>query len=154
MNNNLKNEIIKHIFSKLDNTINITNDAYLIDKRIVFASEDKDYQRKAWGVSGEVEKNNIMMLVADITDQYEELVLLFQMNKFPVYALRVSKDSGDFGSFYFLGGERWIGAGVEMQAKFLYGFENLINCFITWKSLKDYKDIYEQLISFLKFLEM
>src|SRR6266850_1193021 len=102
INNKLQKEIISHIFnvfcifkSKCNVIENILDEKYII---------------------------NIM--VADIKEEIEEFILIIKMDDLPFHALRLSKDTDDFGAFCLnIDDNKWINAGTAIQAKVLSGIE-------------------------------
>ena len=164
MNNPLKKEIILHIFKTFGifSTIGmqkgfiepITNDKFLIDKKIVFETEDKKkHNQNIWAYSTKIETSVIKIMVIDITDDVAEFILTYQMDNFPPCALRLSADKDDFGSFNFLVEDKWIIANSLMQGKIFVGFESLSEIFAEWNKLSDYAELYKLTLGFLNYYE-
>lgn len=162
INLSLKKEIIIQIYRKFglfpstlkyNNIIEqLTSKEYLIDKTINFESDDKKYQNKIWAATVNLDNNGIFkVIIADLTEDVKEYAILIQLDEFLPYAIRLSNDDGDYGSCYFRAEDKWINASTLFQAKLLVAVESLSELIPKWEKLKDYNNIYQLLVGFLKF---
>lgn len=164
MNNTLKKEIITHIFkslgifhSKTNNSLfdNLTDDKFLIDKKMTFQDEDnKKYQNNIWAATSTLEGSLVKIMIADITENTREFALIVQMDNFMPSALRLSVDEDDFGTMMFNPNDnKWIDSNTLFQSKILVGIESLSEIYLQWNRLDTYSDMYKFLIGFLNFYE-
>ena len=129
---------------------------FLLDKRIAFADEDKQYSNRVWAAEETIDASKVKMLLGDTGDQdMIEWTLLVSLNDEKPFAFKWSKDkaTGDEEmSACFEQGEAWYPAGIPFLAKILNGFENLhMRSFVLrWKKVADYVSLYQALIRFLK----
>lgn len=165
MNLTLKREIIKNILcivgvlrekNYMGNSLlmPINNDECLIDKKLAFETEGGEKKKgSVWAAKAGVEKNEIKLMLADISVDAEEYALLVQMDAFSACAVRLSLDEDDYGSMFFRVEEKWIDTSTSHQARILTGMENLTEIFVTWEKMENYTDMYKLLIDFLNFEE-
>lgn len=160
MNIALQKEIVKHIFNQLgvleqehraSLIESLVENKFLLDKKMVFDAEDKKYQNNIWGGQAKIGDHTVKILIADIKEDIDEFAIMFQMDMLPIYALRLSADTEDTGSIYFINDARWIAADIALQSKFLYGVESLASTLLDWKKLEVYMDLYKCTISFLNY---
>lgn len=164
MNETLKKEIIKHIFDlfgiekqsfQFGSLVKMVDDSFLIDKKIAFriTDEDKKVEGNIYSIITNVSNSSIKIILADISEEYEEFAFVLQMDDFSPCAIRLSSDEEDMGSVFFNIENNWIAVGAAEQAKILIAVENICSIFPKWEKLKDYKIIYKYLINFLNFYE-
>lgn|SRR5271166_1574520 len=166
MNLPLKREIILHIFktiglfadetnTKIGFTESLVQDKFLIDKKIVFETDDQSkFENNIWSASAKVGESVIKIMIADIAQDTPEFAAIIQMNEYLPHALRLSDDKEDFGSISLnVKDATWIDVGTPIQAKLLAGTESLTEYFVEWKKTEDYSDIYKKMVMFLNFEE-
>jgi hypothetical protein len=166
MNNPLKREIILHILKsigifadpqmmKLSMMEKLNSNKFLLNKKLAFETEDeKTKESNLYCATAKIESSNIKIIIADISEDLEEVALIIQMDIMNAYAIRLSADSDDFGSMYVnVNGEHWVAAPLIQQAKMLVGFESLLELFLVWEKLDDYKEMYKTMVGFLNFYE-
>jgi hypothetical protein len=165
MNLTLKREIIKNIFSIIgvfreQNYMGssllspLNSDELLLDKKLAFETEDGNKKRGGiWAATGKIEKNEIKMMLVDISEELPEFALIVRMDNFSACALRMSADEADFGSMLFRIEEKWIDTSTSHQARILVGMENLTEIFLVLEKMNDYADMYKMMIDFLNFEE-
>lgn len=165
MNSKLRKEIARHIFDRFGllmehkgmnnfgSLSGIIRNEFVLDERLVFVDGDRKQEGKVWGVSCEIGKTVVQVLVADTKDDIGEFSILVQANTLPTYAIRLSEDTEDNGmiSVYLEHGGKthWITANTIVQAKCLIGIESLSDQLIDWKKLVDHKDMFRLLIDFV-----
>lgn len=163
MNLTLRKEIINHTFKTfgLFNDIQNINmfeklntEKFLIDKKIVFSTENQEFKRKIWAATSKIENSNINIVIADIAEDIAEFTIIIQLDNFFPYALRLSLDPEDSGSIHILvDNKTWVEASTMLQAKMLVGIESLSEIFLQWTRLDKYNDMYQILLNFLNFNE-
>jgi hypothetical protein len=159
MNNNLKKEIINHIFNQFglfqENQIyNLKDNKFLLDKKIIFEDDDKKvFESKIYASSVEIDKSNIKVIVADTSYIEKEYSVILRMDNFYPCGMRLSKDEDDFGTIMFQINNRWMQASTLLQSKILVGIESLSEIFLQWNKLNNYNEMYNILINFLNFSE-
>lgn len=165
MNSRLRKEIARHIFDRFEllmknpsmnnfgSLSGIIRDEFVLNDRLVFVDGDRRQEGKVWGVSCEIGKTVVQVLVADTKDDIGEFSILVQAGTLPTYAIRLSEDAEDNGLISFhleYGGKaRWLEANAVVQAKCLIGIESLTDQLIDWKKLTGHKDMFRLLIDFV-----
>lgn len=167
MNQNLKHEIISHIFKTVGifsdkNTLTtnmlepISSIKFLLTKKLAFESSEggKRKENDLWAASAKLESSDIKIIIADITEDISEFTLIIQMDTFLPCAMRLSQDPDDIGSMYInISDNKWVDATTTFQAKMLVGFESLTEIYLQWEKLDNYMDMYKSMVGFLNFYE-
>ncbi len=166
MNNTLKREIILHILKSIgvfadQNTMRISmmeklnSDKFLLNKKLAFETEDgKAQESKLYAATAKMENSEIKIMIADISDELQEVAVIAQMDMLAPYAFRLSEDQEDFGSMHLnVSADNWIQAPVIQQAKLLVGFESLLGLFLEWEKPTEYAGLYTAMVGFLNFYE-
>jgi hypothetical protein len=163
-NDALRDEIVKHCLGRLGLSdilsispiFNLASPEYLLDKRIAFADEDRQYSNKVFAAEETIDSSRVQILLADTGDiETVEWTSVFRLNDARPIAFKWSKDK-ETSEIYtvasFEQNETWYAAGILFLAKILNGFENLNarSVVLRWKKSADYIDIYQSLIDFLK----
>ena len=171
MNTKLTEQIACHILANLgvlpstfvdqDNTRSVIDKQFLIQEKVSFE------------IDGEIVKKNIYACTKTITDSKEFRMLLADCTKekdLPEYCLLIQlKDAPFFGVYLIFNQlvldppdsevliavnsdkKNWMPCSTYLQATFLAGMEQLRDLGFGWTKCSSYKDMYEQLISFIKF---
>lgn len=163
INNNLQKEIVNHIFKSFaifeKNQITmfskLNDEQFLINKKIAFESEDGSVvEHKIYSYYTKLSGAEIKLIAADISEEYDEFVIILKMDQNPACALRMSLDKDDLCSFYMnLDGSRWINPGTSLHARILMVFEALSEIPANWEKTADYNEMYKSLVCFLNFYE-
>lgn len=163
MNLSLKKEIIKHIFDlfgvvknsfNFSSVVKLTEDIFLIDKKIGFENADgTKFKNNVWSCITKISGSEIKIILADLSEEYEEFVFVIQMDNHSPCSIRLSSDEEDTGSIFFNIENNWIEVGTAEQAKILVAIENIAALFPKWDKNTNYKDMYKNLINFMNFFE-
>lgn len=156
MNNNLKKEIIKQIFSSLGinnkhHIISLNSNEFKIDKQLSFENEEETFN--IFSSKTIVEGSEVKIMIANISDEVWEIALILQLDNFMPCGMRLSGDNEDAGRFAFLHDGKWIDAATLYQGKILVGVESLFEIYSFWEINEDYDSMYNILIEFLKVSE-
>jgi hypothetical protein len=154
MNNFLKKQIILHVLNQFGifrKNKNNWLDPFLQQKKLKFEIEEDVYERSLWCGEINVDNSLIQFLLADISGETKEFVVILQLDSFPPYVMRLSEDAEDYGSMYFEAEGAWINAPTLLQGKVLIALETIYENLLTWEPSKNIDGIYKTLISFLKF---
>ena len=160
-NDNLRDEIVKHCLGRLGlpgtsatgSTFDLASERFLIEKRIAFAEEDRQYQNKVFGAEDTIDKSRVQLLLGDTGDEIcSEWTLIFRLADARPFAFQWSRDEEEWTNACFEQNGVWHPAGIPMLAKILNGFENLhMRSFVLrWQKIADWTEIYGALITFLK----
>lgn len=165
MNQNLTNQIIRHIFDGLgvspthqSTRSSFLKKEYLLNQKILF----EESKQNIWGIRVEIEKGSFLqILVADCRqNNFPEYAVLVALSDVPSYAAYLSYD--EFASedtqadrplvACKINNNPWVEASVYMQGSFLCGMEKMKDAPSSVSKIKD-ESIAEELISFVKFYQ-
>lgn len=155
----LNREIIKKIMQNVGvvshphfGKAGLTSSDLLIDKKLSLKDEfGKITHHKIY--AGEIKLESpisvIKGLVADISDEeMSEFIVLFRMDSYPIYALRLIFDEVDNGLFLNSQDEefKWYEADVYNKAQALAGMERIADSGIQWNHCENHDDLYKGLL--------
>jgi len=166
MNQELTNQIIKHLLNNLGVTdkrsASILFDELVIDQKISYEHDDKDYTAKVWACQSSVSNVKITIAYTQFTfSAYEtESVLLVNMENCPLYGCYLSINDLDEkrglsnGNISFSVKDNiWLEATTFMQASFLAGMEQLKDLTVSFDKCKDTQKIFDALVSFIEYYD-
>ena len=161
MNQNLKLEIVNHIFIRFG--INFSANDYLkqgfifdnmlCDLKVKVAESDVIVEKSLWTAQLQVADSLMRCMICDLSDdKLNEYALVFRLDNLPLYGIRLSDDIEDFGTFkYQVSPSKWIPASTFLQATVLAGIEQLADLPTNWTSCTDHVGtLHESIIDFLK----
>jgi len=165
MNKRLLEEIIKHILSSflvipsnfidVENSKALMSSEYLLKNKLSFQLEDgKTVSNEVWGCQISSEENEVKILLADCSDDYNEYALLVRIKDSPAYAAYIVLDDNiDSEALiaFTIDGTSWLECNTYFQAMFLAGMEQMKQGGLSWKKCKYYNDDFKLLISFILF---
>lgn len=165
MNRRLLEEIIKHVLSNfliipssfidIENSKSLMSPEYLLKDKLSFQLEDGNTaSNKVWGCQISSEENEVRILLADCSNDYNEYALLVRVKKSPAYAAYIVIDD-DIDSealvAFTMDGFSWLECNAYFQAMFLAGMEQMKQSGLSWKKCKNYDDDFKLLTSFIQF---
>lgn len=146
----LTKEIIKRILGNLGvvpppnfGTLGITESLYKTKEYIEIEYENKEkIKHELWAAETEIKTKKLKTILVDLSleSRYEYLVV-FQLDKFPCYGLRLAFVNDDLGLLLVLHGDRWQQVSTLIKAQALVGIEMLTNQGFVWKPLKEFDDL-------------
>jgi hypothetical protein len=172
MNEKLTEEIAYHVLANLgvlpSNFVDLNQTRFFLDKQFLlpdktsFQSEDGEIlQKNIYGCQISVtDKKEFKMLLADCSQEkiIPEFALIIQLKDAPVFGVyliynKLVEDPPQAEAMIAVNteGKYWIPCNIYLQATFLAGMEQLRDMSFGWSKCKDYKELYIQLLSFIKF---
>lgn len=168
MNKRLLKEIVWHIYSNFlivpsdfidpNSSLSLMDKEYLLDKKLVFQSDEgAGLSKNVWGCQLVTGNQKIKILCGDCSqDDTKEYALLISVKDAPVYGvyscfnqnrlvdqeamIAVStKDSG------------WLECNTFLQATFLAGMEQMKELGLSWDKCQDHKEEFNLLKSFISY---
>lgn len=172
MNEKLTEQIAYHVLANLgvlpstfinvDQTQKLLDKQFFLQEKISFETEEGDLlQKNIYGCQVSVtNQKEFKMLLADCTQEKNvpEYALIIQLKDSPMFGVylifnRLVEDPPEAESMIAVNTDKkhWIPCTIYLQATFLAGMEQLRDLSFGWGKCKDYKELYEHLLSFIKF---
>lgn len=126
---------------KIDDKLSLKDDSEIITHHNIYAGQ----------INLKNPISTIKGMVADISEEdLSEFIVLFRMNAFPIYAVRLSFDDQDNGLFlnYLDDDEesKWYEADVHNKALVLAGMETVADAGALWDPCTNYDDLHKGLL--------
>jgi hypothetical protein len=172
MNQKLTEQIAYHILANLgvlpsafvnkEQTQCIINKQYLLPDRVIFETEDGEkIAKNVYGCQISIANSkDFKLLLADCTQEKDvpEYCLAIQLKDSPAYGVylifnQLVDDPPEPEALIGVSPDKknWMPCTTYLQATFLAGMEQLRDLSFGWTKCTDYKPLYEQLLSFIKF---
>lgn len=159
MNDDLKNQIIKHIFANfgvieskyidLQNSKSLLDNDFLLKEKIKFEISEN----KIWGCQFSITPQSIKVLLGDcsLSDEQKEYCLIIQLEGAPIYGLYLSIYNESLFACSLKDSNEWMICNTYLQATFLAGMEQVKDAGLSLNKCENYQDLYKSLLSFIKF---
>lgn len=172
INHLLKKQIILHILNRFGifttnkySSLNIDN--FILSEKLKLNTENGVIENKLWAGETNVDSSKIQFIIADISNDIIEFLLIIQLDLFPPYIIRMSVDDDDAGSMYIKvkssnndqdllmteNQDRWIEASTIIQSRALSAIEDMFELPVVWKTSKNIAYMYNLVLDYLKFEE-
>jgi len=171
MNQKLTEEIVYHILANMgvlpsnfvnhDQTKSILDKQFLLPEKITFETDSGNVNKNVYGCQVSLANSkDFKIILADCTQEKKlpEYGLLVQLKDAPAFGVylifnRLVKDPPDSEAMIAVNTDKkfWIPCTTYLQGTFLAGMEQLRDLSFGWSKCTEYKDHYEQLLSFIKF---
>jgi hypothetical protein len=168
MNQKLTEHIAYHILANLgvlpssfvnkDTVTSIIDKQYLLSEKLSF---EGNLRKNVYGCQVTVSDNKeLKLLLADCTQEkeYPEFCLLVQLKDAPafgVYLIFTQLSEKPIDPEVLIGvssdGKHWMPCSTYLQATFLAGMEQIRDIGFGWTKAHNYDELYQQLLSFIKF---
>ncbi len=132
----------------------ISSKEFLLDETLTLTDEDKHITtHKIYCGTFKIEKplTIIRSIVADLSDGDEndhipEYIMLWRMDQYPIYAIRLAFDTTDNGLFLNCTDDEWYEVDVYNKALALAGMERIADVGVLWAPCNKYDDLYKGLL--------
>lgn len=172
MNQKLTEQIAYHVLSNLgalpsafvnqEQTKSILDKQFILPEKISFESEDGQVSHKhIYGCQVSVTgAKEFKLLLADCTQEKNvpEYCLVIQLKDAPAFGVylifnQLVEDPPEAEAMIAVNSDKkhWIPCTTYLQATFLAGMEQLRDIGFGWNRCNEYKELYSQLLSFIKF---
>lgn len=169
MNQNLLEEIVKHILSNLgvihsdfvdlEKSGSLNSNVYLLDKKISLEDDNKEIiNRKIWGCEIVSEQKELKILLTDCWQDKDinEYYVIVQLRDAPAYGLFYTNNPSKYqenNSFIVcnVNNKGWMNCDTYLQATFLAGMEQLKNLGLLWGKCKNYDEQFNLLNSLISY---
>ncbi len=156
----LTNTILEHIFTNLgfmDQRKNsLLSTKLLTDFKITFEDNGTESHNEVYVCETAITQAKITIAGTyfSLDDHEKDMAIVVKIENCPTYGCYLSQDKDGVHNgllSFLLKNDAWIAANTFMQASFLAGMEQLRDIINPFNVCQDPKDIYEALISFLKY---
>lgn len=175
MNPQLTEQIAYHVFANLgilpasfvnqEQTKSVADLQFLLPEKLTFQVEGgKDLQKNIYGCQIAItDTKDFKMLIADCTQEkdvpeYGVVLRLKDAPTFGVYLIfnKLVEDPPEAEALIAVCTDKknWMPCTTYLQATFLAGMEQLRDLGFGWKKAAVYRDLYDQLLSFIKFHDL
>jgi len=170
MNQDLLEQIVKHVFSNLmvipsiyinvDKSKSLMEKEYLLPDNIPFDVEGgATVNNRVWGCQISADQQEVKMLLGDCTEDpnFPEYALIVHLKDSPAYGVYIVnnlKDSNvnlDAMLAVTMDGTGWLECSTFLQSTFLAGMEQIRELGLGWHKCTNYQKEYDMLLSFINF---
>lgn len=167
MNQKLTEQIANHILSNLGivpssfvdagQTRSVMDKQFILSEKIKFELDGNVFSKNIYGCQvSVVGDQEFKLLLADCTQEKNipEYCLVAQLKDAPAFGIYlISNSSVDAEALIAVNSDKkhWVPCTTYLQATFLAGMEQLRDIGFGWSKCKNYKDLHEQLLLFIKY---
>jgi len=148
MEDNLKNEIVKNIFSKFllineniprQKFMSLQDKSFLLYDKLSFETDEKQFNNNIYGCQFLISENPLKIILGDCSADSHEYCLIVNLKDSPVYGLYIDYDNNLSFIKYKFQDLEWLDCSTYLQATFLAAMEQIKDTNLSPSKCKEYE---------------